>query len=190
MIRNLEEEGRWRYSPHRPLCLLFIMQGICSLIWTNLFLLQNVSLAFDELYLEKLQIVNNVQLGVTLKSGKAVITKSRKLQFVISPQIFCTGSFACWSRVCGHIWNIRQNTFPEPLLSRFKPTHEDSRGWLDYVSGINKFNLKYQLRCQKGLIKSAVAGPREFFKQHLIKNEEQPFFSKRYSAHFGELSTM
>ena len=102
------------------------MQGICSLIWTNLFLLQNVSSAFDELYLGKLQIVNNVQLGVTLKSGKAVITKSRKLQFVISPQIFCTGSFACWSRVCGHIWNIRQNTFPEPLLSRFKPTHEDT----------------------------------------------------------------
>ena len=33
----------------------------------KLFLLQNVSLAFDELYLEKLQIVHNVQLGLTLK---------------------------------------------------------------------------------------------------------------------------
>ena len=32
-----------------------------------------MSLAFDELYLEKLQIVNNVQLGLTLKikCGKA-----------------------------------------------------------------------------------------------------------------------
>jgi len=42
----------------------------------------------------------------------------------------------------------------------------------------------------KGLINLAVASPQEFFKQHLIKNEEQPFFSNRYSAHFGEVSAM
>ena len=40
----------------------------------------------------------------------------------------------------------------------------------------------------KGLIKLAVTGPQEFFKQHLIKNEEQPSFLKRYSAHFGAIS--
>ena len=34
-----------------------------------------------------------------------------------------------------------------------------------------------------------MAGPQEIFKQHLIKNEEQPSFSKRYSAHFGAVST-
>ena len=34
-----------------------------------------------------------------------------------------------------------------------------------------------------------MAGPQEIFKQHLIKNEEQPSFSKMYSAHFGEVST-
>ena len=36
----------------------------------------------------------------------------------------------------------------------------------------------------------ALAGPQEFFKQHLIKNEEHPFFWKIYSAHFGEVSTL
>ena len=43
---------------------------------------------------------------------------------------------------------------------------------------------------KKGLINLAMAGPQEIFKQHLIKNEEQPSFSKRYSAHFGEVSTI
>ena len=42
----------------------------------------------------------------------------------------------------------------------------------------------------KGPINLVVADPQEFFKQHLIKNEEQPSFSKRYSAHFGKVSTM
>ena len=42
----------------------------------------------------------------------------------------------------------------------------------------------------KGLINLAMVGPQEIFKQHLIKKEEQPFFSKIYSAHFGEVSTM
>ena len=31
----------------------------------------------------------------------------------------------------------------------------------------------------KGLINLAVAGPQEFLKQNFIKNEEEPFFSKR-----------
>ena len=35
----------------------------------------------------------------------------------------------------------------------------------------------------------ATAGPQEIFKQHLIKKEEQPSFSKRYSAYFGEVTT-
>jgi len=35
-----------------------------------------------------------------------------------------------------------------------------------------------------------MAGPQEIFKQHLIKKEEHPSFLKRYSAHFGEVSTM
>ena len=39
----------------------------------------------------------------------------------------------------------------------------------------------------KELINLAVTGP---FKQTLIKNEEQPSFSKRYFAHFGEVSTI
>ena len=42
----------------------------------------------------------------------------------------------------------------------------------------------------KGLIKLAVAGSQEIFKQHLIEKEEQPLFSKIYSAHFGAVSTM
>ena len=42
----------------------------------------------------------------------------------------------------------------------------------------------------KGLINLAVAYPWEFLKQHLIKNEEQSSFLKRYSVHFGEVSTM
>ena len=42
----------------------------------------------------------------------------------------------------------------------------------------------------KGLINLAVAGPRMFFKQHLIKNEEQTSDWKRYSACFGVVSTM
>ena len=42
----------------------------------------------------------------------------------------------------------------------------------------------------KGLITLAVAGTQEICKQDFIKNEEQPSFSKRYSANFGEVSTM
>ena len=42
----------------------------------------------------------------------------------------------------------------------------------------------------KGLINLAVAYPWDFLKQHLIKNEEQPSFSKIYAAQFGEVSTM
>ena len=42
----------------------------------------------------------------------------------------------------------------------------------------------------KEVISLAVAGPQEFFKQHLIKNEEQPSFSNRYSTHFGQVSTV
>ena len=38
------------------------MQGICSLIWTNLFLLQNVSLAFDEALFGK--IANSQQCTI------------------------------------------------------------------------------------------------------------------------------
>ena len=41
----------------------------------------------------------------------------------------------------------------------------------------------------KELINLALADPHEIFKQHLIKNEEQSSFWKRYSAHFGEVST-
>jgi hypothetical protein len=42
----------------------------------------------------------------------------------------------------------------------------------------------------KGLINLVVAGPQDFFNQHLSKIEEQPSFSKRYLAHFGEISTL
>ena len=42
----------------------------------------------------------------------------------------------------------------------------------------------------KELIYLALADPQEFFKKPLIKNEEQPSFWKRYSAHFGEVSIM
>ena len=40
------------------------------------------------------------------------------------------------------------------------------------------------------LFNLAVAGTQEIFEQHLVKNEEQLSFSKRYSAHFGEVSSM
>ena len=36
----------------------------------------------------------------------------------------------------------------------------------------------------------AIADPQDICKQNLIKKEEQPFFSKIYSAHFGEVSTL
>ena len=36
----------------------------------------------------------------------------------------------------------------------------------------------------------SVASPQEILKKYLIKNEEQSSFSKRYSTHFGEVSTM
>jgi hypothetical protein len=43
----------------------------------------------------------------------------------------------------------------------------------------------------KGLMNLVLAGPQEFFKQQLTKNEDQkPSFSKRNSAHFGEILTM
>ena len=42
----------------------------------------------------------------------------------------------------------------------------------------------------KGLIYLALADPQESFKKPLFKNEEQPSFWKRYSAHFGEVSTL
>ena len=42
----------------------------------------------------------------------------------------------------------------------------------------------------KGLISLSVAGPQEIFKKNLIKEDEQPSFSKIYSAHFGEVSTL
>ena len=57
--------------------------------------------------------------------------------------------------------------------------------------GQEKLRMVKNLRLnstKKGLIKLAVAGPQEFFKQHLIKNEEQSSFSKRYSAYFGEVA--
>ena len=50
---------------------------------------------------------------------------------------------------------------------------------------IDALNMK-----AKEVISLAVAGPQEFFKQHLIKNEEQPSFSNRYSTHFGQVSTV
>ena len=42
----------------------------------------------------------------------------------------------------------------------------------------------------KGFIHLALADPQEFFKQHLIKKEEQPSYWKIYSVHFGEVSTL
>ena len=42
----------------------------------------------------------------------------------------------------------------------------------------------------KGFIRLALGPPQDFFKQHLIKNEEQPSFWKIYSAHFGKVSTL
>ena len=42
----------------------------------------------------------------------------------------------------------------------------------------------------KELISLVMADPWEFFKQHLIQNEEQPSFLKGYSTHFGKVSIM
>lgn len=42
----------------------------------------------------------------------------------------------------------------------------------------------------KRLIYLALADPQEFFQQRLMKKEEQPYFGKRYSVHFGEESAM
>ena len=58
--------------------------------------------------------------------------------------------------------------------------------------GIHKWcpNLGEDGGSIKGLINLAMAGHQEIFKQHLIKNEEQPSFLKRYSAIFDEVSTM
>ena len=48
--------------------------------------------------------------------------------------------------------------------------------------------IHYMIDFNKGLINLAVADPQEFFKQHLIKNEEQPSNGKIYSVHFGVVS--
>ena len=93
----------------------------------KLFLLQNVSLAFDELYLEKLQIVNNVQLGLTLniKCGKTKsqngVYSSRKKKM---QQDFFTLGHLRRTQGFGHICHIPQNTFIKP---RYQPRyqHED-----------------------------------------------------------------
>ena len=59
------------------------------------------------------------------------------------------------------------------------------------MAGPHEFFIQiYGTGFYKGLIKVAMAGPQEIFKQHLIKNEEQPSFLKRYSSHFGEISAM
>ena len=42
----------------------------------------------------------------------------------------------------------------------------------------------------KGLIYLALGEPQEFFKQHLIKNEEQLLCWKIYSVHFGGVLSM
>ena len=135
----MDEKDIKQKKPHPHLLRSSIMQGnlfsnLPDGLICKLFLLQNVSLAFDELYLEKLQIVHNVQLGLTLKmknGSKAVVTKLRILDDIVSmqktyiimnmsqfkynfPSNFCIGSFACKSRVFGHIWNIPQNTFLKP----------------------------------------------------------------------------
>ena len=52
------------------------------------------------------------------------------------------------------------------------------------------FTFLYIQKRNKGLINVVVAGPQDILKQHLIINEEQPSFSKSYTAHFGEVSTM
>jgi len=52
---------------------------------------------------------------------------------------------------------------------------------------MEKITPKTHIR--KGLINLAMAGHQEIFKQHLMKNEEHTSFSKRYSAHFGAIST-
>ncbi len=53
-----------------------------------------------------------------------------------------------------------------------------------------KMNLKCCKNLIKGLIYLALADPQELFQQHLMKNEEQPSFGKRYSVHFGEESAL
>ena len=53
----------------------------------------------------------------------------------------------------------------------------------------NRLEVKQQWQTQfqsnsKGIMNLVLANPQEFFKQHLIKNEDQkPSFSKRNSAH-------
>ena len=59
----------------------------------------------------------------------------------------------------------------------------------------NRLEVKQQWHTQfqsnsKGIMNLVLANLQEFFKQHLIKNEEQPSFLKKCSAHFGEVSTM
>ena len=51
------------------------------------------------------------------------------------------------------------------------------------------FHIFEKPKQEKGVINLAVAGPQEFFKQHLIKNEKQLPLLKRYFAHFGKVST-
>ena len=103
------------------------MQGICSLIWTNLFLLQNVSLAFDEALFGKIANSQQCTIRVDLQMWqgryhKIDVVHVKDIWYWICPKYnfppnFCIGSFAVKSRVFGHIWNIRRNTFAEPLLS-------------------------------------------------------------------------
>ena len=58
----------------------------------------------------------------------------------------------------------------------------------DFFEELN--DITPQIHIRKGLINLAMAGPQEIFEKHLITNEEQPSFSKTYSAHFGGVSTM
>ena len=70
-----------------------------------------------------------------------------------------------------------------------------SGGWNTIWSWckINQFFLNWLYKpgdfLNKGFVYLALADPQKFFKQHLIKKEEQTSYSKIYSVHFGEVST-
>ena len=65
--------------------------------------------------------------------------------------------------------------------SEFLVYDKDNKDKLAVVARAVKLVMKEFIRIELGPLQ-------DFFKQHLIKNEEQPFFS--YSAHFGEVSTL
>ena len=58
------------------------------------------------------------------------------------------------------------------------------------ITIIFQIEVLYTMFLSKRFIYSALADAQKFFKQHLIKKEEQTSYVKIYSVHFGKVSTM